>query len=55
MDPVSLGYYAAICAALGVAAPWMGALPVRLIVGALVGVAAAALLPQVQGLLGGGY
>jgi hypothetical protein len=55
MDPVSLGYYAAICGVLGIASPWLGALPVRLVVGALVGVGAAALLPQVQALFGGGY
>jgi hypothetical protein len=52
MDPISLAYYAAICGVLGVASPWMGSLPVRLIVGALVGIGAAALLPQVQALIG---
>jgi hypothetical protein len=52
MDPISLGYYAAVCAALGVAGPWLGSLIVRLIIGALVGIGAAALLPQVQAWMG---
>lgn len=51
MDEVTLLYYAAVCAALGLAGPRLGRWHARLLTGALVGVAAAAMLPTVRGLL----
>ena len=52
MDPVSLGFYAAVCGLLGLAGPKLGAAPIRLGVGAAVGIVAVTVLPWVQGLLG---
>lgn len=52
MDPVTATYYAAICAALSAGAPRVPTLPVRLVLGALVGLGAAALLPILRGALG---
>jgi hypothetical protein len=52
MDPVSLGFYATVCGLLGLAGPRLGRAPVRLAVGALVGVLAVTLLPQIRGLMG---
>ena len=51
MDQISLFYYAAVCAILGYLAPSIGRWHIRLIVGALVGIAAAALLPTVRTLV----
>lgn len=48
MDPLSLVYYAAVCSALGYYAPRMGGVPARLLIGALVGLAAAAILPMLR-------
>jgi len=48
MDPVTVGYYAIICATLGAAAPRMGRLSVRLVLGAVVGLIAAAALPWLR-------
>jgi hypothetical protein len=52
MDPVSLGFYAAVCGALSAAGPWLGNLVVRFGVGLLVGLVAALVLPAVRGLVG---
>ncbi len=52
MDPVALTYYALICGLLGAAAPRLGALPVRFVLGAIVGLASAAALPIVRQMLG---
>lgn len=52
MDPITMTYYAAICAALGAAAPRIPALPVRLAVGAGVGLVAAAVLPGLRAAVG---
>jgi hypothetical protein len=52
MDPISLGFYAAVCGALSAAGPWLGNLVVRFIVGVAVGLVAAAALPAVRGLMG---
>ena len=52
MDPVSLGFYASVCGLLGLAGPKLGAAPIRLGVGAIVGVIAVAVLPHVKSLLG---
>lgn len=51
MDQVTLLYYACVCGALGLIAPQLGRWHKRLLTGALVGIAAAALLPTVRGLL----
>lgn len=45
MDTTALLFYACVCALLGAAAPSLGGPLVRLGIGALVGIAAAALLP----------
>lgn len=52
MDPVSLGFYATVCGLLGLAGPRLGLWPIRLGIGALVGVVAVAVLPHVKTLLG---
>lgn len=52
MDPVSLGFYATVCGLLGLAGPRLGTAPFRLAIGALVGVVAVAVLPQIKTLLG---
>jgi hypothetical protein len=54
MDPVTLVYYAAVCGTLGAASPWLGRLPVRLAVGAVVGLIAASLLPYIHQVVGYG-
>ena len=55
MDPVSLLYYALICAVLSFIAPSLRTSTVRLAVGAVVGMAAAGVLPFVQQALSTGY
>lgn len=52
MDPVSLGFYASVCGLLGLAGPKLGAAPIRLAIGALVGVVAVSLLPHIKVMLG---
>ena len=52
MDVVNLAFYAIVCGVLGWAGPNLGAPLVRLGIGAGVGVAAAALLPQLKSLVG---
>ena len=52
MDPISLGFYASVCGLLGLAGPRLGAAPIRLAIGAVVGVLAVAVLPQIKELLG---
>jgi len=54
MDVISIAYYAIVCGILSAVAPGMSNLKIRLAVGAVVGMAAAGLLPSVQGLLYGG-
>ena len=51
MDPFTLIYYAAVCACLGFLAPRLGKGSVRFVVGAIVGIAAAAVLPVVRGMV----
>lgn len=48
MDPVALIFYAIICGVLSLFAPQLGRAPQRLIIGAIVGIAAAAVLPLVR-------
>ncbi|MCC1494116.1 hypothetical protein [Cognatishimia sp. F0-27] len=45
MDPITLSFYAVVCGCLSVAAPRLGGFVPRLIVGAVVGLVAATLLP----------
>jgi hypothetical protein len=52
MDPITLAYYALICASLGAAAPHLRGIAFRLAFGAAVGIAAAASLPALRGLAG---
>ncbi len=52
MDPVSLVFYAIVCGCLGLAGPRLGTAPVRLGIGAMVGVVAVAVLPSLRSLLG---
>lgn len=48
MDPVTLTFYACVCAALGAVAPRVPRLPVRIALGAAVGITAATLLPVLR-------
>jgi hypothetical protein len=52
VDVVTLIYYAAICGALGYAAPSVGAPLLRVALGVVVGIVAAALLPMLRGSFG---
>lgn len=53
MDPISMAFYAIVCGCLSMVAPNLGGIAPRLIVGAIVGVVAATVLPFVHGVLGG--
>ena len=48
MDPLALAFYAAVCATLSLAAPRLGGLMQRILVGAAVGIVASACLPLVR-------
>lgn len=52
MDPVNMIYYAVICAGLAGLSPRFRTLPLRLAIGAGVGLVAAGLLPSVSTALG---
>ena len=52
MDLTAIAFYAVICGTLGVAAPNLGSMPIRLAVGAVVGIVAAILLPVLKGMVG---
>lgn len=49
MDPITLTFYAVVCGTLSAVAPRMPRLPVRLAIGAVVGLVAASLLPWIKG------
>ncbi len=49
MDPITLGFYAIVCGGLSAVAPRVPRLPLRLAIGAVVGLAAASLLPFLKG------
>lgn len=51
MDPISLIFYACICGTLGWASPALGHPVIRLIIGAIVGLIAATVLPMIKGAL----
>lgn len=48
MDPISLTFYAVVCGTLSAASPVVHSLPVRLVIGAVVGLVAATLLPFIK-------
>ncbi|MGR3638867.1 hypothetical protein [Alterinioella nitratireducens] len=52
MDPITLGFYATVCGALSIASPRFGTFLPRLVIGAGVGIVAAALLPVIRQGLG---
>ena len=52
MEPISLVFYAIVCGLLSAFAPSLGGLPLRMAVGAVVGIAAAVALPFVRGMMG---
>lgn len=52
IDPIAMVFYAVVCAALAAFAPQRTGRVPRLALGAVVGLAAAALLPSLRGLLG---
>jgi hypothetical protein len=53
MEPISLVFYAVVCGLLSVFAPNLGGVAPRMAVGAVVGIAAAAALPFLRGMMGG--
>lgn len=53
MELLSLVFYAVVCGVLSLFAPWLGGVLPRLATGAVVGLAAAALLPVLRGMMGG--
>ncbi len=48
MDIIAVSYYAVVCGVLGLASPRLGMPVLRLIIGCVVGVLAATLLPAVR-------
>ncbi len=52
MDIITVSYYAFVCGVLGLAGPSLGKPVLRLIIGGIVGVIAAALLPAVRLIIG---
>jgi hypothetical protein len=48
IDTLTMGFYAVVCAVLAAAVPFFGSTIVRIIVGAVVGLAAAGLWPFIQ-------
>ena len=53
MEPISLVFYAVICGLLSVFAPNLGGALPRMAFGAVVGLAAAAVLPFIRGMMVG--
>jgi len=51
MDPITLGFYAIVCGCLSAFAPKVPRLPVRITIGAVVGLIAASALPWLKGAL----
>ena len=52
MDPLSISFYAVVCGGLSAVAPVLGGILPRLLLGAVVGVVAAIVLPIVQAGMG---
>ena len=53
MDPIAIAFYAIVCGCLSAASPVVPSMPMRLAIGAGVGIVAAVILPLVRGLIGG--
>ena len=53
MDFIALGFYALVCGALSFAAPKLGRPFSRFVIGAGIGILAAAVLPIIKGILAG--
>ena len=51
MDPITLTFYAVVCGCLSVVAPRFPGFPIRLGVGAAVGILAASILPLIKNML----
>jgi hypothetical protein len=51
-ETTSIVWYAAVCGALAAFAPALGGRTVRVMIGAVVGVIAASLLPFIRGMMG---
>ena len=51
MDVITISFYAAVCGVLGWAGPMLGRPLVRLVIGAVVGVVAASILPTLRGMI----
>lgn len=52
MEPISLVFYAVVCGLLSLFAPNLGGAMPRMALGAVVGIAAAAMLPFLKGMMG---
>ena len=52
MDIVALAFYALVCGVLSIAAPQIGSPAKRMVIGAGVGIIAAAVLPVIRSALG---
>ena len=51
MDPITIIFYAVVCGCLSVAAPKLPGLPIRLGIGAAVGIIAASVLPFIKDMM----
>jgi len=51
MDPIALAFYGVICGCLSAVAPNLGGVPLRLAIGAVVGLIAASVLPVLKGMM----
>lgn len=52
MDIITVSYYAVVCGVLGLAGPKLGRPVMRLVIGGLVGIGAATILPTVRLIVG---
>lgn len=52
MDIITVSYYAVVCGLLGWAGPKLGRPVIRLLIGAIVGIGAATILPTVRLIVG---
>lgn len=52
IDPGAIAWYAAICGALAALAPTLGGRNRRILVGAIVGILAATILPALKAMMG---
>lgn len=52
MDPVTMVFYGVVCGVLGALAPNLGKRNARMVIGAIIGVVSAILLPAVRSAIG---